>query len=810
MKYNNRVLIVDDTESIHQDFRSVLSYVPEHPDLDLDAFLDGVIDRGVTQEKSLQYRIDSAFQGEDAYEMVKKALAEDDPYTLVFLDVRMPPGWDGIRTAAEIWHVAPDTEIVICTAYSDYSWDAILEKLGTSDRLMFLKKPFDAITVKQMALSQVRKWNLGYKSRSVMQTLESEVKKRTVQLEESLLDLERSKKVIEDIIDSINAAIFLIDSKFVVHEVNHSATNFFVMPTDKRELKGQNLFPLIDPRNVEETARGFETHLKTLSMGGEESSFDWALINPGSPDRIFSVSISKLHSRDDHYLVAFYDITEKRKEQHYLQRKQRMESVGLLAGGIAHEFNNIIAGIQGYAQLALKGSSQELYHRGAEVTERQCKRATELVRGLLTFSRSGSVGLERVDVSAVCEEVIILTSKNSGARAIKVTKSLDHKAFIEGEVGPLQQVVMNLIINAQHAMATAAVKELDVTVAIECSSVVLKVSDTGHGIDKDAVSHVFDPFFTTKGALGGGGVEEKIHGTGLGLSVVMGVVNDFGGTIEVESDKGSGTTFTVRLPAIGGESTTKRVLIVDDDLDLLKVYSRWIRQANCVPLVASTAKMGHDLFKQESPDLILLDQTLPDGEGHELLEAMRAVKCDVPIVMVTATVDRSCAKEFLAAGATDCFFKPLNHTKINTILNQYLRQGGVPHPERPADASGENLQGKRVLIADDEPVVRNVYKAICQRSGLEVSEASDGSEAVNLSRENEYDLILMDIAMPEMDGVSAIKEIKQVSPYTPIVVCTGFLTDMHKDAYQAGALRVLNKPVGVKDLIATISEVLCN
>lgn len=197
MDYNTRILIVDDNSSIHEDFRKVLLVEKneDHAALDeLESEIFGSDDDETSSqtqpEERVTYQVDSAFQGQEALEMVEKATAEGQPYAMIFMDVRMPPGWDGIETISHIWIKHPYTEMVLCTAYSDYTWDDIIEKLGSTDKLLFLRKPFDAVAVQQMALSLTKKWNLGNQARNYVQHLEHEVAQRTLQLQELLKELE--------------------------------------------------------------------------------------------------------------------------------------------------------------------------------------------------------------------------------------------------------------------------------------------------------------------------------------------------------------------------------------------------------------------------------------------------------------------------------------------------------------------------------------------------------------------------------------------------------------------------------------------
>jgi len=171
---NNRILIVDDTPSIHEDFRKILM-TNETTGNDLDMMADSLF--GSTDQdpvyKNINYELESAYQGEEALKMIEKAELEGDGYSLVFMDVRMPPGLDGIKTISKIWEQYPSMEIVICTAYSDYSWVDIIDILGPSDHLLVLKKPFDADEAQQMALAMTQRAAKASEQEKKIQTLQS-------------------------------------------------------------------------------------------------------------------------------------------------------------------------------------------------------------------------------------------------------------------------------------------------------------------------------------------------------------------------------------------------------------------------------------------------------------------------------------------------------------------------------------------------------------------------------------------------------------------------------------------------------------
>lgn len=207
---NKRILIVDDNTSIHEDIKKILL-----PDDSIDEELSNIKnillekkdDSKINDSEKIEYEIDDAYQGDEAIEMAYAADKNNQPYALIFMDVRMPPGIDGITTVFEIWKKIPLTEIIICTAYSDYSWNEIINKIGSTDRLLFLKKPFNSVEIKQMTLSLIKKWNLNKQIRYQINNLEDEVAQRTSQLQELLNEFEsRVKQKTQLIVSMFNFA----------------------------------------------------------------------------------------------------------------------------------------------------------------------------------------------------------------------------------------------------------------------------------------------------------------------------------------------------------------------------------------------------------------------------------------------------------------------------------------------------------------------------------------------------------------------------------------------------------------------------
>ena len=194
---NNRLLVIDDNKAIHEDFRKILCRSKKTHST-LAKAEAALFDEEAPQFTMPEFQIDSALQGQEGLDLIEKSLEENHPYAMAFVDVRMPPGWDGVETTANIWQKYPDLQVVICTAYSDYSWEEMLAKLGYSDRLVILKKPFDSIEVSQLAISLTEKWRLYQQAKLRLNDLEGMVHARTTELERANTELSAANQLLQD------------------------------------------------------------------------------------------------------------------------------------------------------------------------------------------------------------------------------------------------------------------------------------------------------------------------------------------------------------------------------------------------------------------------------------------------------------------------------------------------------------------------------------------------------------------------------------------------------------------------------------
>ncbi|HLU49012.1 MAG TPA: response regulator [Planctomycetota bacterium] len=338
------------------------------------------------------------------------------------------------------------------------------------------------------------------------------------------------------------------------------------------------------------------------------------------------------------------------RSQAELVRQEKMATIGLLASGIAHEFNNIMAGISGYAQLAR--SNPQLVPQLIEVTLSQALRAHELTRSLSTYHRPQD-GPASTDVERALENTLCLVRKRVEEKGIdlRVDVSPDTpRAAIR--TGQLQEVVLNLVINAVHATPARGTIRITAKAAAE-GGVAIDVSDTGAGIAPENIDRIFDPFFTTKGALGGG----REHGTGLGLSVVYNLLQSRGGSISVESEVGRGTTFHVLLPRgedisdqaealesllapHGSESAgsparrRQRVLVIDDEPLIRSMIGELLGDHDVV--LCATGEEAIRAYENERFDWVVLDLCLESSlPGTEVMSRILALDPDARIVVAS-------------------------------------------------------------------------------------------------------------------------------------------------------------------------------
>ncbi|HTZ58539.1 MAG TPA: ATP-binding protein [Acidobacteriaceae bacterium] len=356
-------------------------------------------------------------------------------------------------------------------------------------------------------------------------------------LEEKISEYERLKEFNENIVESINVGVFAVDLEERVESWNAQMEVMYAMP--RQEAVGQHLHDIL-PAN-------FVTEFRRLKdEPGVHNLYRFRLQTRGGENRCANVAIAPLVSRNFDVvgrIVIVDDITERMELEAQLTQADKMSSIGLLAAGVAHEVNTPLAVISSYTQMLAKQvrGDQKVAPLLDKITQ-QTFRASEIVNGLLNFSRTSAAEFTELDLNHVIEDTLKLLEHQFRASQVELLMSLEQNLPpILGNSGKLQQVFLNLFLNAKDAMASGGT----LRVATQANGLVaVDVSDTGSGIAMEHMQRIYDPFFTTKGTV----KEGQRRGTGLGLAVSYGIIQEHAGKIQVESQIGSGTTFHLEFP----------------------------------------------------------------------------------------------------------------------------------------------------------------------------------------------------------------------------------------------------------------------
>jgi PAS domain S-box-containing protein len=440
------------------------------------------------------------------------------------------------------------------------------------------------------------------------------------------------------------------------------------------------------------TANGIIKGFEVEFYKKDRSRF-WMLIN--------ARAVKNEQGRIIYYEGIAADVTQrrqaedaKRRLEERLQRAEKMESLGTLAGGIAHDFNNILASIIGYTELTLEGLEDELLRENLSQVLKGCGRAKDLARQILTFSRRTERDKRPVDLRMIVKEVLKLL-RSSLPTTIEIRQALgDTPLHVMADPTEIHQVMMNLCTNASHAMLEkggvlhVGICQRPIEEHLEylfpdtepVNYVKLTVSDTGHGIAPAIMDKIFDPFFTTKGSG---------EGTGLGLSVVYGIVKSHEGVVHVESEPGQGAAFSIYLPLIQEVSSparaisavnptgTERIIFVDDEQAIV-TYSKKVLASLGYQVTATTSsEEALELFRTHPDrfDLVIADMTMPKITGAVLSGALLEIRPDIPIILCSGFSDGMSEEKARAIGVRKFLMKPLNRRELAVVIREILDEG---------------------------------------------------------------------------------------------------------------------------------------
>ncbi len=692
---NVRILVIDDNESIHRDFRRILTVASSESIDDMERDLFGDIESSpisIRHKPLPEFDVDSTFQGEDGLRLVVEARAANRPYSVVFVDVRMPPGIDGVTTLAHIFAADKEIQGVLCTAYSDVSWVEIMDRLTDVARFVILKKPFESVEVRQLATALGTKW---------------------------------------------------------LHERASLA--------DRREL----------------------VRAKEAAEAGT------------------------------------------RAKSQFL-------------ANMSHEIRTPLNGVIGMTGVLLDTPLSVNQREIVETIRTSGDVLLRILNDVLDFSKIEAKQLvldaEPFDVRACIDEAVEMTTHHAMGKGLEFVVYVhpDVPRLIRGDAMRLRQILVNLLNNAVKFTAEGEVF-LEVALQGRTSSgsrckLQFHVRDTGIGISAEGIERLFRSFSQVDGSI-----TRRFGGSGLGLVISRELVELMGGQIEVESRVGGGSTFQfnkdLELPVQPGlhyalQETMpliqRQALVVAGNATLRHALTLELRSLGMVPLGASSEAEAQTILRTH-PNLsvVVVDAKLADGDGVEFAGKLvaDASRKAISTLLLVPPADAALPIRAERLGITGCIRKPL---KTGTLFDSVLKaiSRGSSAPAQPArteiDATLATRLPFRILLAEDNRINQRVILTLLKAMGYKPDMVENGVAVLEALERTSYEIILMDIQMPEMDGIEATRRLRAqtdrgVRPYI-IALTANAMDEDRRTSLEAGMDDFLTKPVRIPEIAAALQR----
>jgi len=479
--------------------------------------------------------------------------------------------------------------------------------------------------------------------------------------------------VLNAVIKSIKNAFVITDEKGKMHIASNAFFPLFALGVSF--IKGEsivNFFAESDrKRLLEILSDSIPTDDKTIQIPLTGIRRDGSLIS-------LSASISRITAKKPLYLILLEDKTEQIRGQEKIEKLEHQAAIGTFTSGVAHEFNNVLAGIRGYSQLLKNDPSDiPLVLKASSIIEKETVRGAEICKNLNLYSGARRLNLEPVNLSEIIQSCIDLQIGLINGMRITILPELENIPPVIADRHRLQQVLINLITNARHAVMPKGSGKIIVKLSIDENSVIISVEDNGVGIPNYNLSKIFDPFFSIKTPIFNTEEgTETLTGTGLGLSVCQVIIKQHGGTIEVMSSPGDGTIFTVRLPLkfaqiesapIETNERQIRALVVDDEMPVREVVFRTLSHAKVHTTLARNAEELEKIISSETFDIIFLDYVLPDKNADRVLPLIYEKNPGARIVMISGWNGSPVKKAAIEKNIDAWIDKPFN---VDAILSQ--------------------------------------------------------------------------------------------------------------------------------------------
>ncbi len=704
-----RIIIIDDNPEIHKDFHSILGKVEVNEELDiLESELFGTPPPShniLTPEYELYY----ASQGQEGVAIVNRHHQNNIPFHLAFVDMRMPPGWDGLETIERMWKIDSSIQVVICTAYSDYSWANIIERLGNAENLLILKKPFEMAEVTQIARTLTGKWLLAKQASEYNEQLK---------------------------------------------------------------------------------------YFKGAPVTVEESDID---------------------------------INEKRQPE--------------LIADLSKEIRTPMTGIIGMTDLVLQTELSDVQRDYLEVVRTSGESLLGIVNDILDYSKleDGKMQLNilafnlRHTIESVMETISIKAYK----KGIDLIGEIDDTVpeIVKSDPGKIRQILLTLLSNSIKYSDSGKI-EISVSVKKDQSSqteslIDFSIKDSGPGISKEQMDIIFGEFSST------GLTEDKsLNSTNLGLTISRKLIELCGGKLSIDSVEGQGTVFRFPLPVesmkedlsdkpLSVTLENKFVVILKDNSDEFNIAICFLEHFKVKQQTVTSEEELYKMLDKKSPDLLIIDVNVSSDHIFKVAGEVRS-RYQTPSVLITTSGKTGDASNCIENGIKGYLIKPMLLSTFQKTITRVLsgatrteelitRHTIDEYERKEWEAYTNNLKVKlNILLVEDDLVNRMLIKSIINKTNHGIDIAESGYESIKLFQQNSYNLILMDISMPGMDGIETTRRIRELEKElnlerTPVIAITAHSFKQNRTAaINAGMDDYISKPIHLSKLLTIIDKHIRN
>lgn len=845
-----RILIVDDQPEIHRGFKDLLSPVvdsgiDEINKLAADLFAD---DSDANNLQFPHYHIDSAFSGKEALEMVIEAEGEGEPYSLIFMDMRMPPGWDGLKTTKEIWKRVPKVEIVICSAYSDFKWADIQKAVGVTDRLLFVKKPFEVVEVQQMAHALTNKWHMARKLEQHIGNLEQSAQRsRGLQdlvfqagtgVNESATSKEALKNIMaliiretrwdighalianeSDVARLENTDIWQCDSECIdvdVLKVSSDSCDYFKgsgLPgralDTKEEIWGASTRILQHARKsvVDELGIKALYAFPVVVNSAVPAVLEFFSLQEPSGDQQLREGLAQVMQQlgcsfERHLALA--GVLEARTRAD-IANKAKSDFLA----SMSHEIRTPITGIVGFTDLLLESDLTRENRDSVEIVKNCSDVLLLLVNDILDLSKieAGTIDLEAVPFElddVVYDAVDVVRSRIQSDKVELVVDMPLALPVIVGDPPHLRQVLINILSNAAK-FTTAG----DIALSLRLSeiggagvSLAVVVSDGGGGMTAEQLSHIFDPF-----KRGDTYRYSNSASTGLGLTISKRLVSLMGGDLQAKSKINVGTEFSFEIYlAVESRATHdlvleravgKRAMIIDAHPGASRSLAAQLDSYGLKVTACPDIDDGCEKLLKEDVDMVFVSDSSTTG----VIKLLKGASGNTNLKVIDVAVGlkkKSRGDEF-----DGHIFKPIRPKALRGMLDRLC---GAEAQENKIKPIVKGTRAAKILVVEDNVVSQRLVTTLLSRAGHTVRLAVDGRQGVEMASAFDYDIIFMDMELPKLSGIEATKLIRQQQADIPIVAMTAnaYAEDRAR-CLEAGMNDYISKPLrreGILNMIA--------